>query len=98
MDMRRVASAMLPIDRAENSRLDRDVADRESDVVGVLTAIPPGVFTVVCVTGAGAVAVGFGAADPLAVLVAAVSTAVGGYIRRVCNDLGPACCSRPPAA
>jgi hypothetical protein len=78
MDMRRVASAMLPIDRAENSRLDRDVADRESDVVGVLTAIPPGVFTVVCVTGAGAVAVGFGAADPLAVLVAAVSTAVGG--------------------
>jgi len=78
MDMRRVASAMLPIDRAENSRLDRDVADRESDVVGVLTAIPPGVFTVVCVTAAGAVAVGFGAADPLAVLVAAVGTAVGG--------------------
>jgi hypothetical protein len=78
MDMRRVASAMLAIDRAENSRLDRDVANRESDVVAVLTAIPPRVFTVVCVTGAGAVAVGFGAADPLAVLVAAVGTAVGG--------------------
>jgi hypothetical protein len=40
----RVASAMLAIDRAENSRLGRDAIDRESDAVGDLTASSAWVF------------------------------------------------------
>ena len=38
-EVRRVASAMPAIDRAENSRLDRDALDRESHTVGDLTAL-----------------------------------------------------------
>jgi hypothetical protein len=65
------------VDRAENSRLDRDALDRESDAVGDLTASSAWVFHSCALPGP-AVAEGFAAAGPLAVLVAAVSAAIGG--------------------
>jgi hypothetical protein len=74
----RVASAMFAIDRAANSRLDRDALDRESDAVGDLTGSSDWVLSQLCATGAGAVAEGFGAAGRLTVLVAAISAAIAG--------------------
>lgn len=82
VNMRRVASAMRTIDRAEDGPLDREVVDREIDAAGALGTSNTVVFTVACATGAGALAVVFGATDPLAVLLVAVSAAIGGLIRR----------------
>jgi hypothetical protein len=44
MNMRRTASAMFTIDRAENGRLNRDVVDRVSYVAGALIALIAWVF------------------------------------------------------
>jgi uncharacterized membrane protein YjjP (DUF1212 family) len=82
VNMRRVASAMRTIDRAEDGPLDRDVVDREIDAAAALRTSNTVVFTVACATGAAALAVVFGAADPLAVLLVALSAAIGGVIRR----------------
>jgi uncharacterized membrane protein YjjP (DUF1212 family) len=88
VNMRRVASAMRTIDRAEDGPLDRDVVDREIDEAGTLKASNAAVFTLACATGAGALAVVFGVTDPSAVLLVAVSAAIGGVIRRVLGRFG----------
>jgi uncharacterized membrane protein YjjP (DUF1212 family) len=82
INMRRVAAAMRSVDRAEDGPLDRDVVDRELDAARALKTSNAGLFVVACATGAGALAVVFGATDPLAVLLVAVSAAIGGLIRR----------------
>ncbi|HZA11500.1 threonine/serine exporter family protein [Mycobacterium sp.] len=88
VNMRRVASAMRVIDRAEDGRLDRDVVDREIDAARVLGTSSATVFTAACATGAGALAVIFGITDPVAVLLVAGSAAIGGLIRRGLGRLG----------
>jgi uncharacterized membrane protein YjjP (DUF1212 family) len=88
ISMRRVAAAMAVIDRAQAGPLDSDAvrrglvaAQRES----VSNAL---IFSGACATGAGALAVIFGAQHPLTVLVAAVSAALGGLLRRGVGRLG----------
>jgi uncharacterized membrane protein YjjP (DUF1212 family) len=88
VNMRRVAAAMRAIDRAEDGRLDRQVVDREIDEAGAQAASNAVVFTIACATGAGALAVAFGISDPLAVLLVAVSAAIGGVIRRGLGRFG----------
>ncbi len=88
ISMRRVATAMAVIDRAQDGPLDHDVvrkglaaAQRES-VSNTL------IFSAACATGAGALAVIFGAHHPLTVVVAALSAALGGLVRRGLGRLG----------
>jgi uncharacterized membrane protein YjjP (DUF1212 family) len=88
VQMRRVASAMRTIDRAEDGPLDRAVVDREIGAAAALTNSNDIVFTLACGTGAGALAVVFGAAQPLAVLLVAVSAGIGGLIRRALGRFG----------
>lgn len=86
--MRRVASAMRTIDRAEDGPLDRAVVDREICAAQTLATSNDIVFTVACATGAGALAVVFGATHPLAVLLVAAGAALGGLIRRGLGRFG----------
>jgi len=88
INMRRVATAMRIIDRAEDGPLDRDVVDRQLDAARALKPSNDVVFTIACATGAGALAVVFGVTDPGAVLWVAVSAAVGGLIRRTLGRFG----------
>lgn len=82
VNMRRVASAMTTIDRAEDGPLERDAVDREFDAAAALKTSNTVVFTVACATGAAALAVVFGVADVLAVLLVGAAAAAGGLIRR----------------
>jgi len=88
VNMRRVASAMRTIDRAEDGPLDRDAVDRELDAAAELTPSNAVVFILACATGAGALAVVFGVTDPVAVLLVSASAAVGGLIRRTLGRFG----------
>jgi uncharacterized membrane protein YjjP (DUF1212 family) len=88
INMRRVATAMRAIDRAEDGPLDRDVVDRQLDAAGALKPSNDAVFTIACATGAGALAVVFGVNGPAAVLLIAVSAAIGGLIRRTLARFG----------
>jgi len=88
VNMRRVASAMQTIDRAEDGPLDCATVDREIAAAAALKTSNTVVFTVACATGAGALAVVFGAADALTVLLAAASAAVGGLMRRALGRFG----------
>jgi uncharacterized membrane protein YjjP (DUF1212 family) len=88
ISMRRVAVAMAVIDRAQDGPLDSEtvrrglVAAQRESVSNTL------IFSGACATGAGALAVIFGAQHPLTVLVAAVSAALGGLVRRGVGRLG----------
>jgi uncharacterized membrane protein YjjP (DUF1212 family) len=86
--MRRVAFAMRAIDRAEDGPLDRAVVEREIEAAAALPTSNDLVFTLACATGAGALAVVFGATHPLAVLMVAASAAIGGLIRRGLGRFG----------
>jgi uncharacterized membrane protein YjjP (DUF1212 family) len=90
VNMRRVASAMRTIDRAEDGPLDGEAVDRELEAAAQLKPSNGVVFVLACATGAGALAVVFGVTSPLAVLLVAVSAAIGGLIRRVLGrfDIG----------
>jgi uncharacterized membrane protein YjjP (DUF1212 family) len=88
VSMRRVATAMAVVDRAQDGPLDPDevrsglaAAHRESVSSTLL-------FSIACATGAGALAVIFGAHHPLTVFVAAASAAIGGLARRGLDRLG----------
>jgi uncharacterized membrane protein YjjP (DUF1212 family) len=82
VNMRRVAAAMRTIDRGEDGPLDREIVDREIAQAGSLNVSNDVIFAIACATGAGALTVVFGATNPIAVLLAALSAAVGGAIRR----------------
>ncbi len=88
INMRRVAAAMRTIDRAEDGPLD--LADVRAGIAAAATLRPSNaaVFTLACATGAGALAVIFGADDTRAVLLAALSAAVGGILRRTLGQYG----------
>jgi uncharacterized membrane protein YjjP (DUF1212 family) len=88
ISMRRVATAMAIIDRAQDGPLDPDLvrkglaaAQRESNTNTLI-------FSAACATGAGALAVIFGAQHPLTLLVAALSAALGGLVRRGLGRFG----------
>jgi uncharacterized membrane protein YjjP (DUF1212 family) len=88
INMRRVAAAMQSVDRAEDGPLDRDAVARDLDAAAELKPSNDVVFTLACATGAGALAVVFGVTDPVAVLLVAVSAAVGGLLRRTLGRFG----------
>jgi uncharacterized membrane protein YjjP (DUF1212 family) len=82
ISMRRVATAMTIIDKAQDGPLNRD-AVREGLAAAHRESISNTlIFSGACATGAGALAVIFGAQHPLTVLIAAVSAALGGLARR----------------
>ena len=88
INMGRVAAAMRTIDGAEDGPLDRAAVDRELDAAAGLKPSNDVAFTLACATGAGALAVVFGVTDPTAVLLVAVSAALGGLIRRTLGRFG----------
>jgi uncharacterized membrane protein YjjP (DUF1212 family) len=88
INMRRVATLMRVIDRAQDGPLQlpmlaRAVAEAQAEKTSSTAA-----FTVACATGAGALAVIFGATHPLTVLVVAVGAAAGGLLRRWMGHAG----------
>lgn len=88
INMRRVGSLMRVIDRAQDGPLDlptveRAVADANAEKPSNTVA-----FTIACATGAGALAVIFGATSPLTVLLVAAGAAAGGLLRRWLGNVG----------
>jgi uncharacterized membrane protein YjjP (DUF1212 family) len=88
ISMRRVATAMAVIDRAQDGPLDPDEVRRELAAAQRESISNTLIFSAACATGAGALSVIFGAQDPLTVLVAAASAALGGLARRGVARLG----------
>jgi uncharacterized membrane protein YjjP (DUF1212 family) len=86
--MRRVARAMAIIDQAQDGPLDRAVLRRELDAAQRESSSSTVAFVTACATGAGALAVIFGAHHPITVLVAAASAALGGLARRGLGRVG----------
>jgi uncharacterized membrane protein YjjP (DUF1212 family) len=82
VSMRRVATAMAAIDKAQDGPLDADLLRGELAAAQRESVSNTAIFTCACAAGAGALAVSFGAHHPLTVLVVAVSAAVGGLLRR----------------
>ncbi|TGD85621.1 hypothetical protein BayCH28_21605 [Mycolicibacterium sp. CH28] len=88
INMRRVSAAMRTIDRAEDGPLDLAEVRTGIAAAAILPPAHPAAFAMACATGAGALAVIFGAADARAVALAAASAAVGGMIRRALGRYG----------
>ncbi len=88
INMRRVATAMAVIDTAEDGPPDPDVV--RTGLVAAQRGMASNtlVFTAACATGAGALAVIFGAQHPLTGVFAAVSAALGGLARRGLGRVG----------
>lgn len=83
INIARVAAAMRVIDAAEDGPLRPDAV---RVALAEAAALPPAhsaVFAVACATGAAALSVIFGADSVLVVLLAALSGAAGGILRRV---------------
>jgi uncharacterized membrane protein YjjP (DUF1212 family) len=82
INMRRVASMMAVVDRAQDGPLELadvvdGVAEAEAQPVSGTAA-----FVLACATGASALSVIYGTTDPLAILLVALAAAVGGLLRR----------------
>jgi uncharacterized membrane protein YjjP (DUF1212 family) len=88
ISMRRVAAAMAVIDRVQDGPLDSDAVRRDLVAAQRESVSNALIFSGACATGAGALAVIFGAQHPLTVLVAAVSAALGGILRRGVGRIG----------
>jgi uncharacterized membrane protein YjjP (DUF1212 family) len=88
INMRRVGALMRVIDRAQDGPLElpivaRAVADADAEKPSNTIA-----FTIACATGAGALAVIFGATHPVTVLLVAIGAATGGLLRRWLGTTG----------
>ena len=88
ISMRRVAAAMAVIDGAQDGPLDSDAVRRGLVAAQRESVSNTVIFSAACATGAGALAVIFGAQHPLTVLIAAVSAALGGLARRALGRFG----------
>lgn len=88
LSMRRVATAMAIIDKAQDGPLDPAEVRAELAVAQRESLSNTWLFAVACATGAGALSVIFGARAPLTVLVVALSAALGGLVRRGLGRLG----------
>ena len=88
VNMRRVSAAMRAIDRAEDGPLDRRIVRHAlADAAGEDSSSALA-FTVACATGAAALSIVFGVNDLRAVVLVAVSAALGGVLRRLLGRLG----------
>lgn len=88
ISMRRVAATMACVDRAQDGPLDPAVVRRELAAAHQESVSNFLIFAAACATGAGALAVIFGAHHPVTVLVAALSAALGGLARRGLGRFG----------
>jgi uncharacterized membrane protein YjjP (DUF1212 family) len=88
INMRRVGALMRVIDRAEDGPLELQTVVRAVADAGNEKASSTIAFTLACATGAGALAVIFGATHPLTVLLVAVGAATGGVLRRWLGNSG----------
>jgi uncharacterized membrane protein YjjP (DUF1212 family) len=88
ISMRRVAAAMASVDRAQDGPLDPANVRRELTAAQQESISNTLIFALACATGAGALAVIFGANHPLTALVAALSAGLGGLARRGLGRLG----------
>lgn len=88
INMRKVASMMAVVDRAQDGPLELahvadGVAHAQAQPVTGTTA-----FVLACATGASALSVIYGATEPLAILLVALSAAAGGLLRRWAGAIG----------
>lgn len=88
INMRKVASMMGVVDRAQDGPLDLEhlaagVAEAEAQPTSGTWP-----FVLACATGAAALSVIYGATHPLAILLVAMAAAVGGLLRRWSGVLG----------
>lgn len=88
INMRRVATLMRVIDRAQDGPLELPALARAITAAEDERPSNTAAFTLACATGAGALAVIFGATHPLTVLVVAVGAAAGGLLRRWLGHAG----------
>jgi uncharacterized membrane protein YjjP (DUF1212 family) len=88
VNMRRVSAAMRVIDRAEDGALDRQIVRQALDEAAGQGSSSTFAFVVACATGAAALSVVFGANDLRAIVLVAVSAALGGVLRRLLGRLG----------
>ena len=88
INMRRVAAVMAVVDRAQDGPLEHSVVQREIAAAHRESVSDTVLFSLACATGAGALAVVFGAQHPLTVLVVALGAALGGLARRGIGRLG----------
>ncbi|MDT7708705.1 MAG: hypothetical protein QOG20_4312, partial [Pseudonocardiales bacterium] len=82
INMRRVASMMAVVDRAQDGPLELDHVARgvvDAEAQPYSGTVP---FALACATGAAALSVIYGASHPLAILLAALAAAGGGLLRR----------------
>lgn len=82
INMRRVASMMAVIDRAQDGPLEATEVARGVAEAGTQPFSGTIAFTIACATGAAALSVIYGASHPLAILLVAVAAAGGGLLRR----------------
>ncbi|BBY62616.1 threonine/serine exporter family protein [Mycolicibacterium helvum] len=82
VNMRRVARAMRAIDRAEDGPLDRAELDRDLTLAAGEKFSSTAAFVAACAAGAAALAVVFGVDEVRAIVLAAISAAAGGALRR----------------
>jgi uncharacterized membrane protein YjjP (DUF1212 family) len=88
VNMRRVATMMAVVDRAQDGPLDpedvaRGVAEAERQPVSATVA-----FVIACATGATALSVIYGATHALVLALVAVAAALGGLLRRGSGAVG----------
>ena len=88
INMRRVATMMGVVDRAQDGPLELEhvtagIAEAEAQSVS-----DTAVFVLACATGAAALSVIYGANQPLAILLVALAAAAGGLLRRWSGALG----------
>ncbi|MGZ4530696.1 MAG: threonine/serine exporter family protein [Mycobacterium sp.] len=88
INMRKVATMMSVVDRAQDGPLELQhvaagVVDAEAQSI---SGTAP--FVLACATGAAALSVIYGAAQPLAILMVALAAAAGGLLRRWSGAMG----------
>src|SRR3954469_16669969 len=88
INMRRVATMMGVVDRAQDGPLELEhvtagIAEAEAQSVSGTA-----VFVLACATGAAALSIIYGASQPLAILLVALAAAAGGLLRRWSGALG----------
>ena len=82
VDMRKVAETIRVIDRVRNGRLDAKAALSELEAIARFPHVPIARFALLAAAGAAALAVIFGAAHPLGLLLIAISAGAGACLRR----------------
>ena len=82
INMRKVAAMMAVVDRAQDGPLELEHVTRGVTEADAQNITGTASFAVACATGAAALSVIYGAAQPMAVLLVALAAAVGGLLRR----------------